>query len=176
MKKILVFALSGALVVVAATVAIAANNPQRSDQVPADCDDMLSQKAGSYEYDGVVVAWPPNHKYRTATITLTEEPDADMLDDVTVSVAGTHDQMVSDTEEMNGAGNTDPATDVIPGAPGAGTGSASTTVQFRGERSGRDKTGRTYTFDVIGTTDSGATECAPVSFTATVPHDQRKAK
>ena len=170
------FALTGALVVAAATVAIAANNPQRSDQVGADCDDLLSQKAGSYEYDGVVVAWPPNHKYRTATITLTEEPDADPADGVTVSVVGSHDQMVSDTEEMNGAGNTDPATDVVPGAPGSGNGSATTSVQFRGERSGRDKTGRTYTFDVVGTTDSGATECAPVAFTATVPHDQRRAK
>ena len=176
MKRFLTFALSGALVVAAATVAIAANNPQRSGEDFENCAATLDSDAGEFKYDGVLVAWPPNHKYRTATITLTETPDADPADNVTVSVVGSHDQMVSDTEEMNGAGNTDPATDVLPGAPGAGPGSATTSVQFRGERSGRDKTGRTYTFTANGTTDNGATACAPVTFTATVPHDQRKAK
>ena len=138
----------------------------------ADCRDSLGQKQGTFTYDGPLSVWPPNHKYVTATITLVEDADADPLDDVTVAATGTHDQLLEDGSEMNGAGNTDPATDVVPGAPGAGTGSAATTVRFRAERSGRDKTGRTYTFTATGTTDSGASECQPVSFTALVPHDQ----
>jgi hypothetical protein len=87
--------------------------------------------------------------------------------------------MVDDTSEMTGSGNTDPATDVVPGAPGTGTPTATTSVQFRAERSGHKWTdggdawrGRTYTFTVSGTTDNGLRTCNPVDFTATVPHDQ----
>src|SRR5688500_12451581 len=173
MRKLMVLALSSVAVIAAGTAAIAANNGQRSDSIDKDCNGLLGQKEGTFTYDGVVNAWPPNHKYRTATITLTEDDDADPMDEVTIAVTGSHDQMVDDTTEMNGAGNTDPATDVVPGTPGMGTGSASTTVRFRGERSGRDKTGRTYTFDVMGTTDDGTQSCSE-TYTATVPHDQRK--
>jgi len=178
MKKLMALGLSVAVVAVAAVaVAVAGNNPQKNDVLFANCVNSMGQKQGVFKYDGPVVAWPPNHKYRTAVITLTEDSDADPMDGVAVSVTGKHDQMVDDTTEMNGAGNTDPATDVVPGAPGTGTaGSASTSVQFRGERSGRDKNGRTYTFTVNGSTDSGAPTgvCQPVEFKAVVPHDQRK--
>jgi len=179
MKKLFALALCAAIVV-AVTVAGgagAANNPQRSDTLTADCiNATTNQKEGTFTYEGPVVVWPPNHKYRSATITLTDQDDETLMDNVTVAATGTHDQILDDGTEMNGSGNTDPATDVKPGAPGAGAGSASTTFEFRGERSGRDKTGRTYTFTATGTTDSGASTCKPVDFTALVPHDQRRAK
>ena len=175
MRKILALALTGVAAVAVAAVAFAANNPQRSDVVTKNCNNAAGQKEGTVKYDGVVVAWPPNHKYRTATITLTDDDAEPLTDGVTVGVVGTHDQVLSDGSEMNGSGNTDPATDVLPGPPGTGQGSASTTVQFRGERSGHEKDGRTYTFTVQGMTDNSTTPCSQ-TFTATVPHDQRKAK
>ena len=181
MKVRLLFAALAALVIamVAATSGASAAGEHENDgpkskngTATADCLDQFGQKQGTFTYDGPLSVWPPNHKYVTATITLTEAADADPLDDVTVAATGTHDQILEDGSELNGSGNTDPATDVLPGAPGAGTNEASTTVQFRAERSGRDKTGRTYTFTATGTTDSGASECRPVNFTAVVPHDQ----
>ena len=62
-------------------------------------------------------------------------------------------------------------TDVTPGA-GTGNPSASAVFFFRGERSGTEQDGRTYTFTATGTTDSGLSTCEPVEFTAFVPHDQ----
>ena len=181
MKARLLFAALAAVVisVVAGTSGAVAAGEHNNDgpksvngTATADCVDALGQKQGTFTYDGPLSVWPPNHKYVTATITLTEAADADPFDDVTVAATGSHDQILEDGSEMNGSGNTDPATDVVPGAPGAGTGQASTTVRFRAERSGRDKTGRTYTFTATGTTDSGLSECQPVDFTAVVPHDQ----
>ena len=178
MKKLLALALCAATVIAMSVAggAGAGNNPQRGDVVTKDCVDSSGEKEGTFTYSGPVVAWPPNHKYRSATITLTDDDSETTTDGVMVSATGTHDQIMDDGSEMNGAGNTDPATDVMPGTPGAGTGSASTTLQFRGERSGRDKTGRTYTFTAMGATDSGSSTCEPVDFTAVVPHDQRKVK
>ena len=135
-------------------------------------DTTTGQTNGVFTYVGPDTVWPPNHKYRTAKITLTDTDKTNPLNGVTVAVTGTHDQMLSDGSEMTGSGNTDPATDVVPGAPGTGTDSATTSVKFRGERSGRDKTGRTYTFTANGTVDSGTSKCKAVDFTATVPHDQ----
>jgi hypothetical protein len=138
--------------------------------VTADCINMLSQqKEGTFTWSGPTYAWPPNHKYRSATITLTDEDDEPLTEDVTIEAVATHDEMVGETGELNGAGHTDPATDAVGGA-GGGTGSASTPVQFRGERSGRGD-GRTYDFLVEGTTDTGLSECAPVHFYVEVPHD-----
>jgi hypothetical protein len=175
MKKILALALTGATVIAVTAVAIAANNPQRSDTMTADCINSLTgQNEGTFTYEGVVVAWPPNHKYRNASVTLTDT-DGDPMNMVSVAVAGTHDQVLEDGSEMNGSGNTDPATDTTPGA-GTGANEATANFQFRGERSGRDKTGRTYTFTTTGSTDNGTSTCDPVEFEAVVPHDQRKAK
>jgi hypothetical protein len=112
--------------------------------------------------------WPPNHKYRTATITATEGSDLDPMDEVTISSMGSHDEIV-DGVEMNGAGHT--ANDVSPPAAMAmGTGSASVQHQIRGERSGRGD-GRTYTFNVHATFDNGTKSCDQ-TFTVEVPHDQ----
>jgi hypothetical protein len=148
--------------------------------ITKDCiNSITGQDEGDITYTGPVEVWPPNHKYVSATITVTDDDAEPATDTATAAVAGRHDQMVDDTTEMNGAGNTDPATDVVPGAPGSGSPTATTGVQFRAERSGHKWTdggdawrGRTYTFTVSGTTDNGLTTCNPVDFTATVPHDQ----
>jgi hypothetical protein len=148
--------------------------------VTKDCiNSITGQDEGDITYTGPVVVWPPNHKYVSATITVTDVDAEPVTDQATASVAGTHDQMLDDGAEMTGSGNTDPATDVVPGPPGTGTPTAQTSVQFRAERSGHKWTdggdawrGRTYTFTVSGTTDNGLSTCNPVTFTATVPHDQ----
>jgi hypothetical protein len=98
--------------------------------------------------------------------------------------------MVNDTEEMNGAGNTDPATDVSPnpgeamdtmGAPDEdadGNGIAKVRQEARSERSGQGD-GRTYTISVLATfggepceIDEAQQEVA-VTYTILVPHDMR---
>ena len=150
------------------------------DTVTKDCINSLTgADEGDIVYTGPVEVWPPNHKYVAATITVTDDDAEPATDQATAAVAGSHDQMLDDGAEMNGSGNTDPATDVVPGAPGMGTPTARTGVQFRAERSGHKWTdggdawrGRTYTFTVSGTTDNGLTTCEPVDFTAVVPHDQ----
>ena len=183
MKTRLLFAALAALViatVAGATGASAAgehlNDGPKSKNtagISKDCvNEATNLKEGTFTYVGPTSVWPPNHKYVTARVTLTDEDAETALDDVTVAVGGTHDQLLADGQEMNGSGNTDPATDVLPGA-GAGKGSATAVFRFRAERSGRDKTGRTYTFTANGTTDSGTSKCKPVTFTAVVPHDQR---
>ena len=148
--------------------------------ITKDCiNSVTGQDEGDITYQGPVEVWPPNHKYVSATITLTDDDAEPLTDDAAVSVTGTHDQILDDGAEMNGSGNTDPATDVVPGAPGEGNPTATTSVQFRAERSGHKWTdggdawrGRTYTFTVMGSTDDTTSNCEPVEFQATVPHDQ----
>jgi len=186
LKTRLLCAAIAALAVVAITSVGGASATQghqtKTATITKDCiSTTTGRDEGDITYDGPVEVWPPNHKYVSATITVTDvdQPVDDPMDDSTASVTGTHDQMVDDTTEMNGAGNTDPATDVVPGAPGEGSPTATTSVQFRAERSGHKWTdggdawrGRTYTFTVMGTVDNGVTTCEPVDFQATVPHDQ----
>ena len=182
MKARVFLALVGALSLIAVVGTGGASAVQghqtKYDTITQDCKDSLGNDQGDITYQGPVEVWPPNHKYVHAVITVTDN-NANPLNDATASVAGRHDQMVDDTTEWNGAGNTDPATDVVPDAPGAGNPSAVTGVSFRAERSGHKWTdggdmwrGRTYTFTVMGTVDNGLTECQPVDFTAVVPHDQ----
>jgi hypothetical protein len=146
--------------------------------VTKDCiNSITGQDEGDITWNGPTTVWPPNHKYVSATISVTDADDEPATDAATVEAAGSHDQVLEDGTEMNGSGNTDPATDATPGA-GAGTPTASTVVQFRAERSGHKWTdgdpwrGRTYTYTVTGTTDNGLSTCDPVTFTANVPHDQ----
>ena len=124
--------------------------------------------------NGTTYAWPPNHKYRPMAITAVEE-DSD--DSITLNSTGSHDQFIAG-EELNGSGNTAYTSDVDPMTiTKTDTGTVTTTQNFRGERSGRDKTGRTYFFDTFVTyeNDLGMMEtCDPPkeAFTAFVPHDQ----
>ena len=166
-----------ALLVAAAGPALAASGNSTSKVQTADCINATTGlKEGTFTYNGPDMSWPPNHKYVALTITLTDEDAEPATDEATVTVTGTHDQYLADGTEMNGAGNTDD--DVVVGAPGKGTPTATTTAQFRSERSGHKGTGedpwagRTYTFTANGTTDNGTATCQPVQFTATVPHDQ----
>jgi len=188
LKTRLLCAAIAALAVVAITSVGGASATQghqtKYATITKPCIGPLGEYEGDITYKGPVEVWPPNHKYVSATITVTDvdgDPDVDPMDTSTASVTGSHDQMVDDTTEMNGAGNTDPATDVVPGAPGEGSPTATTSVQFRAERSGHKWTdggdawrGRTYTFTVMGTVDGPAApkDCEPVEFQATVPHDQ----
>jgi hypothetical protein len=174
-----------AAVVVVAVIGVGGASAEQGHQtkyatITKDCiNSITGQDEGDITYTGPVEVWPPNHKYVSATITVTDDDAEPATDDATASVAGRHDQVLEDGSEMTGTGNTDPATDVKPGAPGSGNPTATTGVEFRAERSGHKWTdggdawrGRTYTFTVMGTTDSGLTTCNPVDFTATVPHDQ----
>ena len=132
------------------------------------------QREGTFTYTGPDQLWPPNHKYRYGTITLTDEDDEALTDNVTLMVTASHDQVV-DGEELKGSGHTPFATDATAESPATGNPSAGSDSSMRGERSGKEKGGRTYTFNTAGSTvDSGFSTCAPVSFTAKVPHDQRK--
>jgi hypothetical protein len=181
--RLLLAAIAALVVVVVGSAGQAAADQGHQTKyatITKDCINSLTgEDEGDITYTGPVEVWPPNHKYVSATITVTDDDAEPATDTATASVAGHHDQMVDDTTEMNGAGNTDPATDVVPGAPGSGSPTATTGVQFRAERSGHKWTdggdawrGRTYTFTVMGTTDNGLSNCNPVDFTATVPHDQ----
>jgi hypothetical protein len=174
-----------AALVVAAVGGVGAASATQGHQtkyatITTDCiNSITGQDEGDITYTGPIEVWPPNHKYVSATITVTDDDAEPATDQATASVAGRHDQMLDDGAEMTGSGNTDPATDVVPGPPGTGSPTATTGVQFRAERSGHKWTdggdawrGRTYTFTVMGTTDDGLTTCNPVDFTATVPHDQ----
>lgn len=182
MKIRLLFVAVAALVVAAVGGAGGASATQghqsKYEVVTKDCINSLTgQDEGDITWDGPTTVWPPNHKYVSATISVTDSDEEPATDGATVEAVGGHDQVLADGSEMTGTGNTDPATDAKPGA-GAGTPTASTVVEFRAERSGHKWTdgdpwrGRTYTYTVEGTTDNGLTMCEPVTFTSNVPHDQ----
>ena len=116
-------------------------------------------------YNGVLEMWPPNHKYRTGSITAKDSDGGN----VTLVTTGTHDEYLEDGTELNGAGNTDNDTDIQPVDGAMGDGEATTTHRLRGERSGRGD-GRTYTLTAVATWEDGST--CEEEFTVTVPHDQ----
>ena len=124
--------------------------------------------------------WPPNHKMRTITINYTDnDNDGDMIA-ITVGMIS-DDQSNSDgSGELNGSGQpTDKQGLDWSGTGNSGMasdpGTATTTAQVRGERSGRDMTGRTYTIKVTCSDMGGSSmenEMQTVDLTVTVPHDQ----
>ena len=173
MRKALVLTLSAVAAVGITAGPAAAGTKDQKGTASADCiNSVTGLYEGTFDYDGVTVAWPPNHKERQATISLTDDDAEPLTDTASIEVTGTHDQIAGNGKEFVGSGNTSLLTDVLPGA-GTGTPTAAAVFFFRGERSGTDQTGRVYTFTATGTTDNGASECEPVTFTAFVPHDQR---
>lgn len=145
--------------------------------VSLECiEQTTGQHEGVFTYDGIVAAWPPNHKERTATITLTDDDGEPSVipgvstNGVSLTVTATHDQILADMTEMVGSGNTSPDW-FVPQVAQMGDPTASAPIAFLGERSGTEQDGRTYTFTASGTTDSGFSTCEPVTFTAFVPHD-----
>jgi hypothetical protein len=174
MKKGLALLLPAALLVALMGVSQVASAGTKDTKgvASAPCINATTgQQEGTFKYDGVTVAWPPNHKERQATVSLTDEDDEPLTDTASITVTGTHDQISENGQEFVGSGNTDLLTDVLPGA-GTGTPTAAAVFFFRGERSGTEQDGRTYTFTANGTTDNGMSTCEPVEFTAYVPHDQ----
>jgi hypothetical protein len=153
--------LAAVAVLAAPASAIAGTKDTKGTQSAPCIDQTTGLEEGTFTYDGVTVAWPPNHKERTAVVTLTDADDEPATDGVTLTVDGT---------ELLGSGNTSP--DWMVPATQTGDGSASAPVSFLGERSGTEQDGRTYTFTANGTTDSGLSKCKAVFFTAFVPHDQ----
>ena len=115
-------------------------------------------------FQGPTKLWPPNHKYRTVTISANESHPAPFSFTDTVS---------SDEGELApGSGHT--VADAAPpagGGSGVGPDSASQSHMLRAERTGSGD-GRTYTIDVDAKFDAGATDCK-ATFTVTVPHDLR---
>ena len=134
-------------------------------------------------FKGFSSLWPPNHKYRTITI---EANGANSLEGVRLDTAvasnepdvglgaggPVHDQ------DANPAAASDPETPMT-----HNQGSATTSHQLRGERSGlphedpddpqSDKVfaGRTYTITATAQFENGLKECTE-QFEVTVPHDQ----
>jgi hypothetical protein len=156
-----------ALCLGAGGVALAGDNP---NEHKGDADDqacinsLTDQEEGTFSLSGVLSAWPPNHKPRDITFTLTDT-DGDPLDGVTIEVVGTHDEI-----GQNGSGSTPDQLDAA-GGTGEGDGSASTGATYLAERSGNGD-GRVYTWTVTGTTDDGLATCDPVTYETTVVHDQ----
>ena len=133
--------------------------------------------------------WPPNHKYVEDLFISATDADGG---EVSLTSTGTHDQYVegdSGLEEQNGAGNTGDditsddekatvvqSTDENSGFPNivateSDTGTVITDWKARAERSGRDQTGRYYTFTAEAKFSDGQTCSADL--TVIVPHDMR---
>lgn len=125
-----------------------------------DCGD-----SRTITYVGPTSIWPPNHKMRDFSITA---HDADSEGGMVTLVT----TVISD-QPANGTGDGNTATDIDapPVDADAAPETATTAGQVRGERSGNDKTGRTYTFTSTATWED-TTTCTQ-EFVATVPHDQR---
>jgi endo-1,4-beta-xylanase len=158
--KILVAAAAAALGAAIAVPAIGApGSPQGGTGGPVACGP-----TGSVTWTPSNL-WPPNHKYRTVTITFTG------------SSAGTPKtvQVTSWTVDDGplGAGQPNqPTADVLPGATGTGTDqSVSTSAMVRSERAGNGD-GRTYTL-TVHCTEGAAAVGGDAQIQITVPHDQR---
>ena len=162
-----------------ATAPAGSNGNRTGGSSSIDCND------GRVTWTPTTI-WPPNHRMRTVAISYDEnENDGD---EITVTVKSiVHDQAAADgTGELPGSGqpfeeqgldwagvtNTGRATD-----PDAAT----TSADVRAERSGTDKTGRTYTITVTCTDTGGNHEpdgrpgtpqTEDVDLTVAVPHDQ----
>ena len=149
------------------------------DTAAQDCGE-----GNSMSVHAPVKLWPPNHKYYEDFYATATDADGEQ---VTLTTKGVHDQYADDGTEMNGAGNTtrdiyvddheadwvqtnenqnDPQIVAIESAPSTVT----TDWAVRAERSGRDQTGRTYTFDALADFTDG--EC-DITVLITVPHDMR---
>jgi hypothetical protein len=140
--------------------------------------DDMDNDGDTITFSGPTVLWPPNHKYRTVTITasdssteaVTEATDPDY---VTLATTATSNQ----AELGNGSGHT--LNDTSPAmASTSGTETATQAIQLRGERDGVDptKSGRTYTINAMATFDgssgmANSMEHCSATFTVTVPHD-----
>jgi hypothetical protein len=158
MKRIAaLFVLAGLAVVGTAVASADSGNPNGDTR---DCGN-----GNSIKLTGPTSLWPPNHKYRTETITATGGRPLTVTLNTTVTS--------NEPDVGLGSGGPQHALDANPpAAMNSGQGSATTSHQLRGERSGKGS-GRTYTIDAKATFDQGASQCEQ-TFTVTVPHDMGK--
>jgi hypothetical protein len=163
-RKFLIAA--GLLAVCVVSGAQAANNDvtDAKNQFPKS-SQTVTCNGDSITFQGSTKLWPPNHKYRTVTITVTE----------------THPTMYSfTTMTTSNEGELDPGSghtllDAAPPASSSpmmmGPGSQSQDILLRAERDGGGS-GRTYSIAVDAKFDGGLNDCQH-TFTVTVPHDMR---
>lgn len=129
--------------------------------------------------------WPPNHKLHDVTFTY-HDPDGGTSE---LTITATEHSDVVGGEELNGSGNTDPATDSLGGADAGTDGEDAVVVgNARAERSGHSKQGREYNFGYVAMNDGGtpsdpsdddgcsgpdSNEATDDEIIVTVPHDCR---
>jgi hypothetical protein len=140
--------------------------------------DDMDNDGDTIAFSGATVLWPPNHKYRTVTITATDNGDGESAGDyTTLHTVTTSDQPELGPGSGHSTGDADPAV-----GDANGNGSASQDIALRGERAGMFKEGRTYTIKATATFDGmeGTDQSPPqpnmsercsATFTVTVPHD-----
>lgn len=124
--------------------------------------------------------WPPNHKYATVTLAVTDE-DGDG-GELTITTEGAHDE-VADGTEQDGTGNTPLADDVKPAmtttvwSGDSGENTHQVVVERAGKPvAGETNAGRTYTFVVEVMEGGGDSDSCSVNVCVIVPHDQRDKK
>lgn len=126
----------------------------------------VSCNGDTITFHGATKLWPPNHKYRTVTITATESHP--LLYSFTTTTTA------NEGEFDVGSGNT--PGDILPPASASptmmGPGSQSQDILLRAERDGGGS-GRVYSIAVDAKFDGGANDCQH-TFTVTVPHDMGK--
>jgi hypothetical protein len=164
MKKLLAAAGISALCVAAAAQAGGNGVTDAKNSFPKS-SQTVSCNGDTITFYGSTKLWPPNHKYRTVTITVTEShPTPYSFTTATTSNEGVLDP---------GSGQTllDAAPPMSMSPTMMGPGSQSQDIMLRAERDGGGS-GRTYSIAVDAKFDAGANDCQH-TFTVTVPHDMR---
>ena len=119
-------------------------------------------------FHGATTLWPPNHKYRTVSITA-DGDSADENTSLTTSVVS--DQPANGIGDGNTENDASPANATAADADdGQADGDATTEHQLRAERAGPIKAGRTYEITATASFDNGADSCTEI-FVVHVPHD-----
>lgn len=153
-----------------AAPSIAGGNKYASVTSTRDCGS-----GDTVALNGPLKLWPPNHKFVAEPVTATDS-------DPTSSVSLTITPSATDATGGDGGATHDPDWQLADGSTGdsftsTGTGSATSELQLRAERSGKGE-GRTYTINWTATFDNGSKTCSSTDsgqtpFTITVPHDMR---
>src|SRR5690349_9760540 len=90
-----------AVAALAAPVTAGAATKDQKGTESAECiNSVTGQHEGVFGYDGVTVAWPPNHKARYGVVSLTDDDAEPATDTVTLTVTASHSQILADGSEM----------------------------------------------------------------------------
>ena len=169
-KRLALSVVAVAGIAVAVPSALATPNHQAGGTGTQACND------GTITYDPTTL-WPPNHQLKTINISY-KDSDGDG-DSTSIAVDKVSDNQTTGGVEDPGSGNTgtDWQFSSTPGTGSDGGNDATTSVQVRAERSGRDGS-RVYDIQVtcmdMGGSDSSemSGESQTVDLFVTVPHDQ----